>query len=180
MFFLNRIHLKCFDRLATFCIWVGRRSTKRARTSFRDTYEAFLLSSFIWFVCFQLECCGWEGVKEFAGTSEPIDDSCYEKVTPTLSGIVARWDVGECDDHRWSQMMRNCDDTLFVRLGNERGEGGADVGNHRAVEITITQSAFPVLWLVPWSQCSVLIGCFGISSCVWAGRDDGHDSMTLE
>jgi len=39
---------------------------------------------------FQLNCCGWEGVKEFAGTSEPIDDSCYERVTPTLSGIVAR------------------------------------------------------------------------------------------
>ena len=38
----------------------------------------------------QLECCGWEGVKEFAGTSQPIDDSCYERVTPTVSGIVAR------------------------------------------------------------------------------------------
>ena len=39
----------------------------------------------------QLECCGWEGVKEFAGTSQPIDDSCYERVTPTVSGIVARY-----------------------------------------------------------------------------------------
>ena len=36
----------------------------------------------------QLECCGWEGVQEFAGTSHPIDDSCYERVTPTLSGIA--------------------------------------------------------------------------------------------
>ena len=39
---------------------------------------------------FQLECCGWEGVKEFAGTSSLIDDSCYERITPSLSGIVAR------------------------------------------------------------------------------------------
>ena len=38
----------------------------------------------------QLNCCGWEGLKDFAGNSEPIDDSCYEKVTPSVSGIVAR------------------------------------------------------------------------------------------
>jgi len=41
----------------------------------------------------QLECCGWEGVKEFAGTSTPIDDSCYERISPTVSGIVARPDI---------------------------------------------------------------------------------------
>ena len=44
----------------------------------------------------QLECCGWEGVKEFAGTSQPIDDSCYERVTPTVSGIVARYSAVQC------------------------------------------------------------------------------------
>jgi len=38
----------------------------------------------------ELNCCGWEGLKDFAGNSEPIDDSCYEKVTPSVSGIVAR------------------------------------------------------------------------------------------
>ena len=42
------------------------------------------------------KCCSWsaaagEGGKEFAGTSQPIDDSCYERVTPTVSGIVARY-----------------------------------------------------------------------------------------
>ena len=38
----------------------------------------------------QLDCCGWQGLKDFAGNSDPIDDSCYEKVTPSVSGIVAR------------------------------------------------------------------------------------------
>ena len=42
----------------------------------------------------QLDCCGWEGPKEFAYTSEPIDDSCYENVGggPANSGVLARSD----------------------------------------------------------------------------------------
>lgn len=41
-----------------------------------------------------LDCCGWEGPKEFAYTSEPIDDSCYENVGggPANSGVLARSD----------------------------------------------------------------------------------------
>ena len=27
----------------------------------------------------QLNCCGWDGPKEFAYNNEPIDESCYEK-----------------------------------------------------------------------------------------------------
>jgi len=37
-----------------------------------------------------LDCCGWEGLEEFADNNEPIDDSCYERITPSLTGIVAR------------------------------------------------------------------------------------------
>lgn len=57
----------------------------------------------------QLECCGWEGVKEFAGTSEPIDDSCYERITPTLSGIVAR----ENEDTTRRMRQSACQDQLL-------------------------------------------------------------------
>ena len=60
----------------------------------------------------QLECCGWEGVKEFAGTSQPIDDSCYERVTPTVSGIVARY----------STVQYSCQPTLLIF-----GEGNWDI-----------------------------------------------------
>lgn len=38
----------------------------------------------------QLNCCGWQGLEEFATNNEPIDDSCYERVTPSISGVVAR------------------------------------------------------------------------------------------
>ena len=39
---------------------------------------------------FQLDCCGFDGPKEFAYNNEPIDDSCYDDVTGANSGIVAR------------------------------------------------------------------------------------------
>jgi len=39
----------------------------------------------------KLSCCGWEGLEEFANSNEPIDESCYERVTPSVSGIVARY-----------------------------------------------------------------------------------------
>lgn len=39
-----------------------------------------------------LTCCGWEGLTDFANNNEPIDDSCYEKVTPSVSGIISRVD----------------------------------------------------------------------------------------
>ena len=99
----------CFilTRLETFSTWAGRKLTRRPRTLSKDrsvdtrkqvsskkggNFHEFLKISHIFDIlfCFQLECCGWEGVKDFAGTSQPIDDSCYEKVTPTVSGIVAR------------------------------------------------------------------------------------------
>lgn len=35
-----------------------------------------------------LSCCGWRGLDEFAN-NEPIADSCYERVTPTVSGILS-------------------------------------------------------------------------------------------
>ena len=54
----------------------------------------------------QLECCGWEGVKEFAGTSQPIDDSCYERVTPTVSGIVARSEDSTVGNKRYTFIRR--------------------------------------------------------------------------
>lgn len=36
-----------------------------------------------------LSCCGWEGLEEFAKNNDPIDESCYEVISPTISGIVA-------------------------------------------------------------------------------------------
>ncbi len=38
----------------------------------------------------KLNCCGWEGPKDFAYNNEPIDDSCYERVERTNSGIWSR------------------------------------------------------------------------------------------
>jgi len=35
-----------------------------------------------------LACCGWQGLQEFANNDDPIDESCYEAVSPSLSGIV--------------------------------------------------------------------------------------------
>ena len=37
-----------------------------------------------------MECCGFEGPKEFAYNNEPIDDSCYDDVNGTNGGIVDR------------------------------------------------------------------------------------------
>jgi len=48
-------------------------------------------------VQYHLECCGWKGLEEFATNNEPIDDSCYEKVAPTVSGIVSRIDTDPDD-----------------------------------------------------------------------------------
>jgi len=39
-----------------------------------------------------LDCCGFEGPKEFAYNSEPIDDSCYDEVSGGNSGIASRRD----------------------------------------------------------------------------------------
>jgi len=36
-----------------------------------------------------LSCCGWRGLDEFAN-NEPIADSCYERITPNVSGILSR------------------------------------------------------------------------------------------
>merc|ERR1719400_2329914 len=36
-----------------------------------------------------LGCCGWQGKDDFLNNG-PIDDSCYERVTPSISGVVAR------------------------------------------------------------------------------------------
>ena len=40
----------------------------------------------------QLDCCGWDGPKEFAYNSEPIDDSCYVNLDLNNSGVLARPD----------------------------------------------------------------------------------------
>ncbi len=37
-----------------------------------------------------MDCCGFEGPKEFAYNNEPIDDSCYDDVNGANSGIVSR------------------------------------------------------------------------------------------
>jgi len=59
----------------------------------------------------QLDCCGWQGLKDFAGNSDPIDDSCYEKVTPSVSGIVAR--QGDSEDTTRRMKQSACQDNLL-------------------------------------------------------------------
>jgi len=39
-----------------------------------------------------LDCCGWDGPKEFAYNSEPIDDSCYVNYDQGNSGVIGRQD----------------------------------------------------------------------------------------
>lgn len=36
-----------------------------------------------------LSCCGWRGLDEFKN-NEPIADSCYERITPGVAGILSR------------------------------------------------------------------------------------------
>lgn len=36
----------------------------------------------------QLNCCGWEGPKDFAYNNEPIHESCYESIEKANSGII--------------------------------------------------------------------------------------------
>lgn len=42
-----------------------------------------------------LDCCGWDGPKEFAYNSEPIDDSCYVNLDQGNSGILSRPDADD-------------------------------------------------------------------------------------
>ncbi len=37
-----------------------------------------------------LNCCGWHGPADFAYTNDPIDESCYETVVRSNSGIWPR------------------------------------------------------------------------------------------
>ena len=39
-----------------------------------------------------MNCCGWHGPQDFAYTNDPIDDSCYETVVRSNSGIWPRVD----------------------------------------------------------------------------------------
>merc|ERR1719471_2820033 len=57
-----------------------------------------------------------EDVLEFAGTSLPIDDSCYERVTPTLSGIV-----GAVDEDTTRRMKQHgCQERLLDWLEDNK------------------------------------------------------------
>lgn len=48
----------------------------------------------------QLNCCGWDGPKEFAYNNEPIDESCYEKHNGDGNGDSANaiWASRRSDD----------------------------------------------------------------------------------
>lgn len=54
--------------------------------------STFMCAVKVTFPLFQLDCCGWEGPKEFAYNNEPIDETCYEKIGQGISGVVARQD----------------------------------------------------------------------------------------
>merc|ERR1712241_327696 len=60
-----------------------------------------------------LDCCGWDGPKEFAYNSEPIDDSCYVNLDQGNSGILSRPDADDLFSTKknetgclWSQIIR--------------------------------------------------------------------------
>ena len=50
---------------------------------------------FVLIYTLQLDCCGWDGPKEFAYNSEPIDDSCYVNLDQGNSGILSRPDADD-------------------------------------------------------------------------------------
>jgi len=90
----------------------------------------------------QLECCGWEGVKDFAGTSQPIDDSCYEKVTPTVSGIVARED----NEDTTRRMKQNaCQDKLLDWLEDNKIIWVTILAILAAIELMVTVIAVYII-----------------------------------
>ena len=55
----------------------------------RDSYTVY---------CSQLNCCGWDGPKEFAYNNEPIDESCYEKHGGEDAASSAIWASRRSDD----------------------------------------------------------------------------------
>jgi len=59
-----------------------------------------------------LDCCGWDGPKEFAYNSEPIDESCYVNLDQGNSGILSR---PESDDLFSTKTMKQeaCGSKLF-------------------------------------------------------------------
>ena len=42
-------------------------------------------------VLLQLDCCGWAGPKDFV-SNEPIDETCYENIGQSNSGVLTRRD----------------------------------------------------------------------------------------
>jgi len=61
----------------------------------------------------QLNCCGWQGLEEFATNNEPIDDSCYERVTPSISGVVARVEESAMGGSTKRMKQSPCRDNLY-------------------------------------------------------------------
>lgn len=61
-----------------------------------------------------LSCCGWFGLEEFANNNEPIDESCYEKITPSVSGIVARIDEDTLNGSTRRMKQSSCHDNLAM------------------------------------------------------------------
>ena len=77
----------------------------------------------------QLNCCGWDGPKEFAYNNEPIDESCYEKLGgggdgesgALWSGSNRRSDDGGGDDNALPTKKMKQVGQCTVILGYIRG-----------------------------------------------------------
>ncbi len=70
----------------------GQPGDEEHRTETREKrafFKAFPLCTY-YFLKIQLNCCGWSGPKDFAYTNDPIDESCYETVVRSNSGIWPR------------------------------------------------------------------------------------------
>ena len=64
---------------------------------------------------FQLDCCGWDGPKEFAYNSEPIDDTCYENVGQANSGVVPRPE-DQFSAKKMKQVRTNRSESLYFTI----------------------------------------------------------------
>ncbi len=65
------------------------------------------------FSLIQLNCCGWLGPKDFAYTNDPIDESCYETVVRSNSGI---WPRGSSHSNGGGGITFEDEDALSSRL----------------------------------------------------------------
>ena len=65
-----------------------------------------------------MNCCGWDGPKDFAYNNEPIDASCYEEVEKkTNSGVWPRVDTNDGDSRALVPTKKMKEVIFTLKLG---------------------------------------------------------------